>query len=215
MENEMDVERLISKSVLDGLTHRLLYIYELTEDANSTQYDTNYSFGTNLYGKSLPAIKEYAEQHESFEDLSGSGRAILKLIDSPLYFRFIRNSPLEYRRKINNKDILDLFNLSDTYPRNLDLFSDKSFDEDPLLGFFFFASNSELEDSVYIRLQIFDKFWKLRGEWSSDSVQEVKLLTVETFDEIAKELPEAKPQVNGDKQLTPVARFNSDVKKDA
>lgn len=216
MENEIHVESLLSEEILDTLAQKLLYAYELAEEAASTQYDNNYTLGTNLYGKSFFAIKEYAQQHHHFfEDLSFNGRAILKLTSSPLYFRFIRSSPLEYRRKKANKDILDLFNLSDTYPRNLDLFATNNLGENPLFGFFFFESSSELDGLIYVRLQIFDKYWSLKSEWSSDSVQDIKLLTVETFDEVAKELPEAKPQVAGNKQLTPVVTAMPDIEKDA
>lgn len=208
MENDIDVESMISKEILDSLAQKLLYVYGLTEDSTSTQYDNNYTLATNLYGKSLPAIKEYATEHKSVEDLSGSGRAILKLVDSPLYFRFIRSSPSEYRRKKNNKDILDLFNLSDNYSNNLDLFADTNL-ENPLLGFFFFETDSESSGETYVRMQIFDESWSMKGEWSSDKVQNNVTFTSDSIDEKSKEIPKAKLLESGSDILKPVTAVDS------
>lgn len=208
MENEIDVESLVPKEILDSLAQKLLYVHGLTEDSTSTQYDNNYTVATSLYGRSLPAIKEYATKHNAVEDLSGSGRAILKLVDSSLYFRFIGSYPLEYRRKKNNKDILDLFNLSSNYSNNLDLFKDANL-ESPLLGFFFFENNSESNGETYVRLQIFDSSWNIKGEWSSDKVQDNVTFTSDTIDEKPKEIPKAKLLESGSDTLKPVASVDS------
>lgn len=207
MENDIEVESLVSKEILESLAQKLLYVYGLTEDSNSTQYDSNYTLATNLYGKSLPAIKEYATEHKTVEDLSGSGRAILKLVDSSLYFRFIRSSPSEYRRK-KNKDILDLFNLSDNYSNNLDLFRDTNL-ENQLFGFFFFENDYESNGETYVRLQIFDESWCMKGEWSSDKVQNNVTFTSDTIDEKPKEIPKAKLLESGSDSLKPVASVDS------
>lgn len=208
MENDIDVESLVSKEILESLAQKLLYVYGLTEDSTSTQYDNNYTLATNLYGKSLPAIKEYATEHKTIEDLSGSGRAILKLVDLPLYFRFIRSLPSEYRRKKNNKDILDLFNLSDNYSNNLDLFTDTNL-ENPLFGFFFFENDSESNGETYVRLQIFDESWCMKGEWSSDKVQNNVTFTSDTIDEKPKEIPKAKLLESGYDSLKTAASVDS------
>ncbi len=210
MENQIEVEKLVSLEVLNSLTQKLLYIYDLTEESNSTQYDSSYSFGTNLYGKSSSAIEEYAKENHTVEDLSGSGRAILKLTNFPMYFRFIRGLPLEYRRKKNNRDILELFNLSDSFCKNLDLFSDRELREEPLLGFFFYEDSSESNDITYVRLQVFDQYWNFKGEWSSDSVQNKITFSSDSIDEQSKELPKAKLLESGNDVIKPVIHNKDD-----
>lgn len=211
MDTKISVTNLISKDILEGLEQLLLYVYDLAEVGNSTDLDSNYTFGTNLYGKLLPAIQQYAKDCIGVEDFSGHGRAILKLVDSPTYLRFINISPSDYRRKKGNNNIIDIFNLSEEVQPNYDLFDNQTVIDKPLFGFFFFNKSPEPEALPYIRLQIFDQFWNLQDEWSSDKIQDGISLTI---DESAKALPEAKPLVSGNKQLTPIKPVIPDIKKD-
>lgn len=210
MDTKVNVTNLISEDILEGLEQLLLYVYDLAEVGNSSVLDSNYTFGTNLYGKLLRAVQQYANDCVGVEDFSGHGRAILKVVESSTYLRFINISPSDYRRKKGNNNIIDIFNLSEELQSNYDLFNDLTFTDKPLFGFFFFNKSPEPEALPYIRLQVFDQFWNLQDEWSSDKIQDgISLI----FDESAKDLPEAKPLISGNQQLTPVKPVIPDIKK--
>lgn len=205
---KLKVKDLISEQCLEELTSQLLDLYDLSEQATSSPFDDNYTFSCCLYRQSFNAIKQHFKKSNLFEELSENNRAILKVVGKPLYLRFLTNNPLEYRKKKGN-DILKMFNIFDNSSSNLDLF-DNDYKEECYFGFFFYDKSPD--DMPYVKLQIFDQFWNLEDEWSSDNIQgSISLI----FDESAKDLPEAKPLISGSDQLIPIKPVIPDIKKDS